>query len=941
MNRKTTVLVHVTIMLLFVSNHINARPISRNLAFIENKGQVTNQFGQARTDINAKVSSEAVTVYIGSGLLHYQWSVPLTKNNLNNKSLDGYRKDSFKTYRMDVRLLGANKNARLIKTDKQSYYENYYLPHLNGEGIQVSSFRKIIYKNIYPLIDWVIYIKRDKMEYDFVVHPGGKVSDICMQYTGATQLKINEDGSLAVTTPLGQIEEAAPISFQDDGIAIASSFLIDHNIVKFSTADFKGRLTIDPMVSWASYFGGSVIDEIRDIATNKNNELYGVGLTMSFSNIATTGAHQTTIAGSDDGFIFKLDTLQNIEWATYYGSDESESIYSLDVDSSGYIYVAGATTSPQGSIFTTTGCHQPNLGGDSDIFFAKFSSKGVRIFGSYYGGNNTEHNPRIAIQGGYFYLSGYTKSEEGIASNGSHQSKYGGGREDAFLAQFDLNGKRQWSTYYGGEGMDGFANSIAADIFGNIYLFGNTNSNNAIATAGSYMEKRLKNTNDHFLVKFNHKGIRQWGTYFGGSKDATLDWCTRNLDCDQLGNIYMAGITNSDSAIATTGAHQSILAGTIDAYLVKWDSNGTRQWATYFGGEGEEKFVSVHCIDNDNIYISGGTPSSKQIAKPSATQQLYGGGYFYGDAYLAKFNANGHCTFATYHGGTGEDLSMSITHDNNGYIYIGGITNSTGSIATSGSFQDVYPNGILWNAFLAKYCFAPAPTLLTIEGPDTVCAKTGGTYTVSTSDADAYLWSIPEYWIATEEGNSLSVSNIKESGKLGVRVVRCDDTSALTFIDVYMLPANTPEITIDGFQLGTSRPFKRYQWYLEDQPIKDAINPYYTVTENGSYTVITEDNNGCIDTSASYPVNNVDIINKDRRQNPVKIYPNPTNDIVFIDTKSISTYCRLYSLDGKLLLQHKNANSISLNDYAPGVYLLEIKSENGIWLHTEKIIKVQ
>ena len=48
----------------------------------------------------------------------------------------------------------------------------------------------------------------------------------------------------------------------------------------------------------------------------------------------------------------------------------------------------------------------------------------------------------------------------------------------------------------------------------------------------------------------------------------------------------LAGYTTSTTGIATTGAHQTTSGGDYDAFLVKFNSSGVRQWGTYYGGTG-------------------------------------------------------------------------------------------------------------------------------------------------------------------------------------------------------------------------------------------------------------------------------------------------------------------------------------------------------------------
>ncbi|HPO64285.1 MAG TPA: SBBP repeat-containing protein, partial [Candidatus Kapabacteria bacterium] len=73
---------------------------------------------------------------------------------------------------------------------------------------------------------------------------------------------------------------------------------------------------------------------------------------------------------------------------------------------------------------------------------------------------------------------------------------------------------------------------------------------------------------------------RLWGTYYGGNSDEIGNSVTTDIS----GSIYLSGTTWSTNAIATTGTHQSTFGGSVDAFLVKFNSSGVRQWGTYYGG---------------------------------------------------------------------------------------------------------------------------------------------------------------------------------------------------------------------------------------------------------------------------------------------------------------------------------------------------------------------
>ncbi len=83
---------------------------SAELLFIENKGQISDQFNRHRTDINFKVNlGEGLTAFIGAGFIQYQYY---------NKQSKAYQ-----TANLLFCLEGAEKNSKAIAAEPKSYTE--------------------------------------------------------------------------------------------------------------------------------------------------------------------------------------------------------------------------------------------------------------------------------------------------------------------------------------------------------------------------------------------------------------------------------------------------------------------------------------------------------------------------------------------------------------------------------------------------------------------------------------------------------------------------------------------------------------------------------------------------------------------------------------------------------------------------------------------------
>lgn len=685
---------------LFCNLQLKASTIQRaNLCFIENKGQIKNQFQEVRNDLDFKIASEnGLNIFIGSNKIIYQFS----KLNAPGLGTDPNTDVAIDWSRMEITLEGANPNAQLIKEVGSLYYEYYHLPGMNN--VKASSFSKITYKNVYPHIDWVLFIEGQQVKHEFHLGAGAKASDIRLNYGGTESLFIDQKGNLIAQCSLGEIIESAPVSFQKNGKHIASKFLLNQQQLSYQIAAFQDELIIDPSLVWATYYGGTASDNISMIKTN-GNAIYAAGTTMSTSNIATVGAYKATNAtASQDAFIFRMTQDGLREWATYYGGFSGDIGAALALGNSA-IFLSGSTISASG--IATAGSHQSTFshtGFGQDAFLAKFSFEGALEWGTYYGGENQEGDAYVATDDlGNVFLCGNTNSTSGIATVGSHQPAIASTDwNDVYLAKFNSSGVRQWATYYGGFYAER-SYKLTTDRLGNVYITGQSPSPTGIATPGTHQSTYSggvgSTTTDGFVVKFNTNGIRQWASYYGGSAS---DICYAAAVDDSL-NVYLVGATFSADKIASAGAYQTAWAGgPYDIFIAKLNKNGIRQWGTYYGFIGEEVAYDVQLRGMKDVFVAGISNSSFNIASDSAYQKVLGGSY---DAILLHFNDSGKRMYSSYYGGLLSDYGSHIALSGE-QVFLCGFTKSTSAIATPLSHQSTHAGAD--DGFLAKFIF-PIP----------------------------------------------------------------------------------------------------------------------------------------------------------------------------------------------------------------------------------------
>lgn len=438
-----------------------------------------------------------------------------------------------------------------------------------------------------------------------------------------------------------------------------------------------------PTREGGTYFGGSEgSDTARDVAFTSGSSFVVVGETSS-SGMSTSGSHDPGLTGAQDGFISMWDSVTAAPlWSTYYGGSGEDKFEAVALNSSDEIYAVGYTTS--NVWIATPGAHKTLLGGAHDVMLVKFDSSGTRLWSTYFGGPSVETGgggagatPAVCVaSNGMVYIVGATASSSGIATAGAHDTSLNS-TLDGFVAKFSSAGILQWATYYGGNG-ETMANGCAVDSAGNIYVVGETQATTGIATGGH--DNSHNGDTDAFMVKFNSSGVRQWGTYYGGTEYERF----ANVGTDQSDNVYVAGHTYSSTGIATAGAHDTINGG-LDGFVAKFNPSGVRQWGTYFGGNTGDSFSDIHV--GGSIYLAGQT-NDPSLASPSAFDSTIEPSSY--DPLYVNMSLAGVVQHVTFNGGSDWDTAYGVAASPLGTAVLVGATNSTNNIATTGAFDTTY-----------------------------------------------------------------------------------------------------------------------------------------------------------------------------------------------------------------------------------------------------------
>ena len=258
---------------------------------------------------------------------------------------------------------------------------------------------------------------------------------------------------------------------------------------------------------FSTYFGGSLEDTLTAIALDTAGNVYAGGSTLS-TNFPVRGAFQDKFGGvapfsvqpvipTGDGWVAKFDKTGKLLYSTYLGGSRDDAVMGLAVDSTGAVYAAGFTSSPDFPGVPASAAqskfHGPNsLAGSKgfiwgDAFVAKLTPAGNGlVYATYLGGGDDDAAMALAIDAaGNAYVAGFTDSADFPVSSDATQKTFAGKDTsfadptgDAFLAKIGPDGSAiLFSTYYGGS-LDDAAGGIALDTQGNVYIAGASASAN-------------------------------------------------------------------------------------------------------------------------------------------------------------------------------------------------------------------------------------------------------------------------------------------------------------------------------------------------------------------------------------------------------------------------------------------------------------------------------
>ncbi len=542
-----------------------------------------------------------------------------------------------------LEFLGANARPKVRGHHPFEHYYNYFLGNDQSQWVgKAKAYPEIHYQALYPNIDLNLYTQHQQLKYDFVVAPGGDVSQIQLRYRGAERLKI-KNGALVIRTSLNELIEAAPYAYQiinNREVEVPCRFELEGKVLQFRFPkgyDANYPLVIDPTLIFST-FSGSTANNFGYTATFDNlGFLYTGSTAFGVGYDTTAGAYNTTFTGGNvDIALTKFDTTGSaLIWSTYIGGSSDELPHSLVVNRSHELYLMGTTSSANFPI--TDSAYSDFFGGGTavnllqglgvnfdngaDLVLSRLSADGSILLGSTFLGGlendglnidgNLRYNYADEVRGEILLddqeqvlVASSTQSTDFPTAGNPLQAVYGGGQQDGTLTKLTPDLRQvTWSTFVGGDQSDALY-AIALNRQGEIYVTGGTYSFNLPTTSGVLYSTFNGGRSDGLIARISPNGQNlQALTYFGTPFYEQLFF----IETDRENRVYVFGQTeNQDSSLFFNAGYG--VPGTGQVVSKMSPNLDTLIWSTNFGTDPGVPNLSptAFLVDVCNsIYLSG------------------------------------------------------------------------------------------------------------------------------------------------------------------------------------------------------------------------------------------------------------------------------------------------------------------------------------------------
>ncbi|HTR35417.1 MAG TPA: SBBP repeat-containing protein [Bryobacteraceae bacterium] len=610
-------------------------------------------------------------------------------------------------------------------------------------------FTRLAMRRLYSGVDVLFYGHENQLEYDLELAPGVSPSRARIAVDGARSLHIDEQGNLIIETRAGMLRQLAPRVFETRNRArrpvSARYVLLAKNKIGFRVGrhDRGLPLTIDPVLVYEKYFGGSALDSASAVATDSQGNVYVAGATNSVDFPITTGGFQSKLTPP-------LLALSNIgQTVTPMPVGDATSVEMIGGTPDGrHLYLAttsgifvshdGGTTFSQASALTS----QPGSSAavplpPSAVTISSIAVDPVDPSRAFLATNLGLYGTQDNGQSWYFYDGGFTVGGSNGLNVGAvlispvdHATLYATTTYPNHLYK-STDGAQTWQllnptspgeqAQYIGDKITIALTPDGSDLYvvdPNDYLLKSSDGGATWQQLASGLSVARQITidpsnpsriyildNDGVLrstdggqsfTKITPSDIQGAGGVVLGLDSSTgvlylANYRQAEISTDQGTTWKPLGTFSGAQTMFGTSGRVLVGQGAPSVpFVVKWNAAGDRMlYSTFFGGSLSD-FVNALTVDAQGEAIFAGAayspdfPVTKTVSGPSPAGMANG--------FVAKLSADGsHMVYSTIFGASKGAAVNGLAVDSSGALYVTGRTASPDYPTTSGTLQSKLP----------------------------------------------------------------------------------------------------------------------------------------------------------------------------------------------------------------------------------------------------------
>lgn len=398
------------------------------------------------------------------------------------------------------------------------------------------------------------------------------------------------------------------------------------------------------------------------------------------------------------GFISYSQTVAVHKNSGLFSGTGNEYPESIKCDQSGNVIIGGrfdGTTdlNPGAAAFSKTSA------GSGDCYLVKLDQNGTFLWAQTFGGTGLDRiNAVTSDANGNVYAAGYFANTVDFDPGPGVNNITTVAGSDFFVSKFDQAGNYQWTKTFGAALSD-YAYGVATDNAGNVYIVGEFSSDSLDANpdAGVNMLYNYTITGSYFegyLIALDSTGSYLWSNTMKGSAS---DYA-RGVTVTSNQEIIVGGYFNTSIELDPAGSIAT--HGSSDAYLAKFNNNGSFAWLKTFGGGGADYVYAISTAGNH--VVATGTFTSVVDFDPSLDSlKLYSNGG--SDVYVTRLTtSDGLFSWARTFGNYSSELVNGIAVNTLGNIYVTGSYLDSTQLDPSNSAPTVLTYGGR-DAYISKF----------------------------------------------------------------------------------------------------------------------------------------------------------------------------------------------------------------------------------------------